>query len=107
MRRSPPGAVAASDPIAAPDRREASGYPVNLAVAALAAIPLFFVLLPVLALIFGSVSDFTSTLLSSDSHNLAVNALFPWLTISFIGGAGFVVVVAFLIFAARLDRPGR
>lgn len=87
------------------DRREHSHYKPMLVVAMLAAVPLFFALLPIFALILGTLSDFTSSLLGADSGNLALNAMSPWFAVAFIGGAGFVVVVSFLILAARLRNP--
>lgn len=64
---------------------------IALVVVCLGAIPLFFLLLPILAPIFGAVLEFTTAMLAGDSGSLTVNAFLPWFAVAFAVGAGVII----------------
>ena len=73
----------------------------------LGALPLFFALLPLIAPIFGSVLTFTTTMMSTDSHNVVVNAMEPWFALAFWGGAAVMLFGGAYVALARGVSRGR
>jgi len=73
------------------------GSHVFLVVLALFSVPLIFALLPILGLILGTVKDFTTVILGTETGNIQLDALLPWVVMAFVGAAGFIVFYAFVI----------
>lgn len=73
----------------------------------LGALPLFFVLLPLIPQIFGAVLTFTSTMMSTDSHNVVFNALEPWFALAFWGAAAVMLFGGAYVALARGVSRGR
>jgi len=80
---------------------------VVLLVLVLGALPLFFALFPLIAPIFGAVMAFTSTMMSTDSHNVLFNAMEPWLALAFWGGAFVMLFGGAYVALARGVERGR
>jgi hypothetical protein len=83
------------------------GPNVTLIVLVLGALPLFFSLFPLVAPIFGGVLAFTTLMMSTDSHNVVVNAMEPWFALAFWGGAVVMLFGGAYVALARGVERGR